>query len=71
MARIFVPSWLRVSLIESANPAQLVSRHFRDWKNTVACATERDAPSTVWSRRLQPLEFGHLDMIGWVGICDF
>ena len=28
-ARIFVPSWLRVSLIESANPVQLVSRHFR------------------------------------------
>jgi len=24
-----VPSWLRVSLIESANPAQLVARHFR------------------------------------------
>ena len=29
MARIFVASWLRVSLIESANPAQLVARHFR------------------------------------------
>ena len=28
-ARIFVPSWLRVSLIESANPVQLESRHFR------------------------------------------
>jgi len=48
MARIFVPSWLRVSLIESANPTQLVSRHFRISKAGMGWAVGRKSkPKTV------------------------
>ena len=50
-ARIFVPSWLRVSLIESANPVQLVSRHFRiSGPQTPATGPARVVASRAGSR---------------------